>query len=94
MAIRSFKDAIAKAVFEGERPRRVPADVLSRLRRRLVQIDAAERLDDLRVPPGNRLEALAGDRAGQHSVRVNDQWRICFVWTEGGPEDVEFVDYH
>jgi proteic killer suppression protein len=94
VAIRSFKDPVAKAVFEGERPKQVPPDVLSRLRRRLAQIEAAERLEDLRVPPGNRLEALAGDREGQHSVRVNQQWRVCFVWAEGGAEDVEFVDYH
>ncbi|EJW11235.1 HigB toxin protein [Rhodovulum sp. PH10] len=57
-------------------------------------LNAALRLDDLRSPPGNRLEALVGDRAGQHSVRINDQWRICFVWTDGGPEQVEIVDYH
>lgn len=57
-------------------------------------LDAAQRLDDLRVPPGNRLEALSGDRKGQHSIRINDQWRICFVWREGGAERVEIVDYH
>ena len=62
--------------------------------RRLVLLDAAEVLQDLRIPPGNRLEALKGDRAGQHSIRVNDQWRICFVWTPNGPEKVELVDYH
>jgi len=57
-------------------------------------VGAAESLDDLRVPPGNRLEALRGDRAGQHSIRINDQWRICFVWGDAGPEEVEIVDYH
>jgi proteic killer suppression protein len=57
-------------------------------------LSAAKRLDDLRVPPGNRLEALHGTRAGQHSIRINDQWRICFMWTEGGPSDVEIIDYH
>jgi len=57
-------------------------------------LDAAEGLEDLRTPPGNRLEALKGDRAGQHSIRINPQWRICFVWTDAGPEDVEIVDYH
>ena len=62
--------------------------------RKLVQIDAAERLDDLRIPPGNRLEALKGDRRGQHSIRVNDQWRICFRWRDGDAYDVEIVDYH
>lgn len=62
--------------------------------RKLRLLNAAARLDDLRVPPGNRLEALRGDRNGQHSIRINDQWRICFVWTEGGADDVEIVDYH
>lgn len=62
--------------------------------RKLVMLDAAEILEDLRVPPGNRLEALRGDRAGQHSIRINQQWRICFTWTDGGPAAVEIVDYH
>lgn len=62
--------------------------------RKLRQVGSAEVLEDLSVPPGNRLEALKGDRAGQHSIRINDQWRICFVWTDGGPEEVEIVDYH
>ena len=62
--------------------------------RKLRQVGSAETLDDLRVPPGNRLEALKGDRAGQYSIRINDQWRICFVWTDAGPEEVEIVDYH
>lgn len=62
--------------------------------RKLAIVHAAEVLDDLRVPPGNRLEALKGDRAGQHSIRINDQWRICFTWTSSGPEHVEIVDYH
>ncbi|MHB8805791.1 MAG: type II toxin-antitoxin system RelE/ParE family toxin, partial [Coriobacteriia bacterium] len=63
-------------------------------RRKLLQLEIAGVLDDLRIPPGNRLEALKGDRAGQHSIRVNDQYRICFRWTQAGPEDVEIVDYH
>jgi toxin HigB-1 len=62
--------------------------------RKLVMLDAAIRLDDLRSPPGNRLEPLSGDRKGQHSIRINDQFRICFRWTAGGPEDVEIIDYH
>lgn len=61
---------------------------------KLDQIDSAEALDDLRIPPGNRLEALKGDRQGQHSIRINEQYRICFIWTEAGPEKVEIVDYH
>ena len=62
--------------------------------RKLLLLDAAETLADLRVPPGNRLESLRGDRAGQHSIRVNDQWRICFTWTSAGPENVQITDYH
>jgi toxin HigB-1 len=62
--------------------------------RKLAMLDAAERLDDLRIPPGNRLEKLSGDRAGQYSIRINQQWRICFRWSDAGPEDVEIVDYH
>lgn len=62
--------------------------------RKLRQVGSAESIEDLRVPPGNRLEALKGDRAGQHSIRINDQWRICFRWTDAGPEEVEIVDYH
>ena len=62
--------------------------------RKLRQVGSAESLEDLRVPPGNRLEALKGDRVGQHSIRINDQWRICFVWTDAGPEEVQIVDYH
>ena len=62
--------------------------------RKLRQVGSAESLEDLRVPPGNRLEALKGDRVGQHSIRINDEWRICFVWTDAGPEEVQIVDYH
>ena len=71
-----------------------PSDLVKRTRAMLSAMDAAVVLKDLRFPPGNHLEALKGDRAGQHSVRINDQWRICFVWTEQGPADVEIVDYH
>lgn len=78
----------------GKPSRRIPADLRGRLMRKLSQLDQALHLDDLRVPPQNRLEALKRDRAGQHSIRVNDQWRLCFIWTEHGPEQVEFVDYH
>ena len=71
-----------------------PSDLVKRTRAMLSAMDAAVVLEDLRFPPGNHLEALRGDRAGQHSVRINDQWRICFVWTEQGPADVEIVNYH
>ena len=71
-----------------------PSDLMKRTRAMLSAMDAAVVLEDLRFPPGNHLEELKGDRAGQHSVRINDQWRICFVWTEQGPADVEIVDYH
>ncbi len=92
--IRSFADKRARALFEdGDCHRQWRAFEKIALRK-LDALDAAVRLDDLRVPPGNRLEALSGDRSGLHSVRINDQWRICFRWTDEGPEDVEIVDYH
>lgn len=92
--IRSFKDDLTRAAFDGEARKGFPADLLQVTRRKLNYLDAAASLQDLRAPPGNMLEALKGTRAGQHSIRVNDQFRICFVWTPEGPEDVEFVDYH
>jgi toxin HigB-1 len=92
--IKSFKDTQTEAIYQGFLPRSVPPDVGKRAIRKLFLIDTVTRLDDLRVPPGNRLEALRGKRAGQHSIRVNDQWRICFVWREGDAYDVEFCDYH
>lgn len=93
--IQSWKSEAARAVFEGRDPGKgFPADLTSVTRRKLAQMDAAAKLDDLKVPPGNRLEALVGDRDGQHAIRVNDQFRICFKWGANGPEGVEFVDYH
>ena len=89
----SFKDADTRRLAGGQRVRRF-ASIESVARRKLRQLEIAGRLDDLRVPPGNRLEALKGDRAGQHSIRVNDQYRVCFRWTSAGAEDVEIVDYH
>lgn len=80
-------------MFGGSRVARF-ANIQSVAMRKLAMLNQAGRLDDLQVPPGNRLEALRGDRAGQHSVRVNDQFRVCFRWTDAGPEDVEIVDYH
>lgn len=91
--IRSFKDKDAKELFDGGKPRRHAA-LAAILLRKLDMVDAAVTLNDLRTPPGNRLEALKGDRAGQYSIRVNDQWRICFVWREDGIHDLEIVDYH
>lgn len=91
--IRSFAQKDAEFLFH-DRPVRRFAAIERVIRRKLLLLHAAGRLDDLRVPPGNRLEALRGDRAGQHSIRVNDQWRICFIWKEGEAHDVEIVDYH
>ncbi len=89
----SFRDSATEQLFIGGRAPRLPPDVVRRARLKLAWLDAAVSLADLRVPPGNRLEPLAGDRAGQHSIRVNDQWRLCFRW-ENGAHDVELVDYH
>ena len=93
MAIQSFACTDTEALFNRERVARF-SGMQSVARRKLEQLDWAARLQDLRIPPGNRLEALRGDREGQHSVRINDQFRICFVWTKDGPQDVEIVDYH
>lgn len=92
--IRSFADKPTAAIFEGLAVRGLPHRIQPRARAKLLAIDAAGRLDDLRVPPGNRLETLARNRVGQHSIRVNDQWRICFTWRDGDAWDVEIVDYH
>lgn len=89
----SFKDADTEALAGGWRVKRF-VNIQSAARRKLRQLQIAGRLEDLRVPPGNRLEALRGERAGQHSIRVNDQYRVCFRWTMAGAEDVEIVDYH
>ena len=89
----SFRDSDTEALAGGKRVKRFVA-IESVARRKLRQLEIAGRLDDLRVPPGNRLEALKGDRKGQHSIRINDQYRICFIWSAAGPEDVEIVDYH
>jgi proteic killer suppression protein len=92
--IRSFRNKTAEAVFNGESPKGFPADLVKAARRKLRYLNAADELSDLRSPPGNHLEALAGDRKGQYSTRVNDQFRVCFVWTTDGPTEVEIVDYH
>ncbi len=91
--IQSFRDKDTQALYEGGSPRRFRS-FTAVAERKLAQLDAAQTLDFLRAPPGNRLEALKGNRSGQHSIRINDQWRICFVWTHNGPTEVEIVDYH
>ncbi|TVQ09636.1 MAG: type II toxin-antitoxin system RelE/ParE family toxin [Leptolyngbya sp. DLM2.Bin27] len=92
--IRSFKDKEARKIFERRRSRRLPSDMQQVALRKLRMLNRAETLQDLRVPPANRLERLSGDRAGQYSIRINDQWRICFGWQDGEAFDVEIVDYH
>jgi proteic killer suppression protein len=92
--IRSFKCAETEKLFHGQFSRKLPHEIQRIAARKLEMITAATTLDALRVPPANRLEALRGDRAGQHSIRINRQWRICFVWRDGDAFDVEIVDYH
>lgn len=92
--IRSFRDKETEKIFLRERARKLPVDVQRVALRKLVMLDAAENLQDLRVPPGNRLEKLSGNREGQYSIRINDQWRVCFRWEEGNAHDVEIADYH
>lgn len=92
--LQSFADRDTERVWSRELVRKFHPDVQRVALRKLVILDAAESLADLRVPPGNRLEKLSGSRAGQHSIRVNDQWRVCFRWTKAGPEDVLITDYH
>jgi proteic killer suppression protein len=94
LVIKTFADKRTVAVFEGGRPKSFPTDIVISARRRLTALDAADSLADLRNPPPNRLQALKGDRAGQHSIRVNSQWRVCFRWKDGDAYDVEVTDYH
>ncbi len=92
--IESFADAETEKIFNGVVSRKLPPNIQKTARRKLVYLDDAEDLRDLLAPPGNRLEKLYGDRAGQHSIRINDQWRICFKWVGGNARDVEITDYH
>ena len=92
--IRGFACKETEKIFAGRRSRKLPGDIQITAHRKLLILDAAEVLADLKVPPGNQLEPLKGDRKGQHSIRINTQWRICFVWKKAGPEDVEIIDYH
>lgn len=92
--IKNFTDKDTQQLFEKRSARKIPSNLQRVALRKLLQLNAAVELDFLRIPPGNRLEALKGDRAGQHSIRINDQWRICFVWKSGDAYDVEITDYH
>jgi proteic killer suppression protein len=92
--IRSFRGKLASAIAGGETPKGFPPEWVRPAQRRLAALIAASELRSLQSPPGNRLEPLKGDRAGQYSIRINNQWRICFIWREGGAEQVEIVDYH
>jgi proteic killer suppression protein len=92
--IRNFKDKETQKIFERKRSRQLPSDIQQVALRKLRMLNRAETLQDLRVPPANRLERLIGDREGQYSIRINDQWRICFTWQEGDAFNVEIVDYH
>ena len=92
--IRSLKDKRIPGIRAGSAEKGFPSDLIQRAQRKLAQLDAATSLADLRVPPSNQLELLRGDRAGQHSIRINQQWRLCFVWKDGDAFDVEIVDYH
>jgi proteic killer suppression protein len=92
--IKSFADRNTERIFRGQRAARLPASIRRRAERKLLILHAAEELGQLRVPLGNRLERLTGDRMGQHSIRINDQWRICFVWRSGDAYEVEIADYH
>jgi proteic killer suppression protein len=92
--IQDFADSETALIWSGRRSRKLPPDIQPTALRKLRLLNQARVLSDLRAPPGNRLEALKADRAGQHAIRINDQWRICFVWQEGGPRFVEIVDYH
>jgi proteic killer suppression protein len=92
--IKSFRDKDTERVFFRQFSRRFPPQLHRLAWRKLVILDAAERLEDLRIPPGNRLEKLSGNREGEHSIRINEQWRICFRWREGVAYDVEITDYH
>ena len=92
--IRRFKDRVTEAVYDGECPKGFPADLLKVARRKLRMIEAAEKLNDLKVPPGNKLHPLKDDRDGQHAIWVNDRVRVCFKWSDEGCTEVEIIDYH
>ncbi|WP_419902346.1 type II toxin-antitoxin system RelE/ParE family toxin [Kiloniella sp.] len=92
--IKSFRNKETEQVFNNKKPRKLPGDILTRAHAKLLFMNAAKDINDLRSPPSNHLEALKNDRKGQHSIRINKQWRICFVWKDGHAHDVEIIDYH
>lgn len=92
--IRNFRDKDTERLFRRRGSRKFPSEIQRQALRKLLVLDGADSLQDLRIPPGNRLEKLRGNREGQHSIRINDQWRICFTWSDGDPTDVEITDYH
>ncbi len=92
--IRSFRDAETEKIYSREGSRKLPSDIQQVALRKLRMINNAHNINDLRIPPANRLEKLSGNRAGQHSIRINDQWRICFIWKDGDAYDIEITDYH
>ncbi len=92
--IKSFRDKETEKIFNRQFSGKLPQNIQRVARKKLVILDAAPRLNDLRIPPGNQFETLKGDRKGQHSIRINDQWRICFKWSDGDAYDVEITDYH
>ena len=94
LVIKSFKDRETQQIFTRQRSRRLPSDIQQVALRKLRMLNNAHALNDLQVPPANRLEKLLGDRAGQYSIRINDRWRVCFAWRDGDAYDVEIVDYH
>ncbi len=94
MVIQEFADRETERVWRRDHVKKFGSDLQRIANRKLLMLDAAETINDLRIPPGNRLEQLSGDRKGQHSIRINDQWRICFTWSDAGPTDVEITDYH
>ena len=94
MVIQAFADKDTEKLFGGTRVKKYGPQLSDKALQKLMMLNAANELSDLRMPPGNRLEALVGGRKGQHSIRINDQWRICFIWSNAGPQDVEIVDYH
>ena len=92
--IKTFADKRTALIYDGQSVRSLPHQIQRRARAKVLVVDAAKQLDDLLAPPGNRLEALSGDRLGQHSIRINDQWRVCFIWRDDAAWEVDIVDYH